>query len=287
MIREFCIVAGILFITVMRLQADDSNRGTSNYQRGDFTWGISELTTEGAFSYWQDNIADGSTYHNIRYDISLEYIFNTKHSVSFALPWTLCIFNNKDVRQNGFHSFGDIQLSYDYLYQLNHINLFIGPRFFIPLVETNEYAAREGIFSASAGRFMAGFLCAVTGIRDPIVWNVELQYVFGFPKEERFYTSVHPGIIRIQAGFSDLLNSLFGFSIALRQIINLPVFKGSHYDTQELSVSSGIKLEFFILFEKDYVRVFSEFVFYPLNKPFISGILYGHKFEIRKQNKLI
>lgn len=253
-----------------------------DYQRYDLVRESSELTLEGSFHYWTQNTGDHDL-HTMRFGIQAEYTFKTNHSLTLALPYTLVGYANPDARQQTLYSFGDINISYEYLKQFTHINLFVGPLFTIPLVETNSYAAREGVFSASVGRYTAGLSGSVTGIRDPIVWNVELQYMIGLPKEEQFYTSWQPGIIQVSGGFSDLVNHRFGFALGLTQRLNLPARLDDHWDPAGVTVSTLAKGEFFILFEKDYFRVSVETNLYPLNQPFVIGLVYGHKFDLSPQ----
>lgn len=250
-----------------------------DYQRYDLVRESSELTAESSFHYWTEDL-DGRNLHNLRFGAKLEYAFKTHHSVTLKLPYTLALLQNPEARQTVFYSFGDISLSYEYLKQFNHINLFAGPLAAIPLAENNEYARREGVFSASAGRYTLGASVSLTGIRDPVVWNAGFQYLVGLPKQERFYTSWQPGLIQFSAGFSDLINHRFGFALGITQQINLPAILGDRWDPAGVSVSTGGKGEFFILFEKDYVRFSVETSLYPLSKPFMLGLVYGHKFDL-------
>jgi hypothetical protein len=250
-----------------------------DYQRYDLVREPSELLVEGSFHYWTEE-TDAHDFHTMRLGVSAEYAFKTSHSVSFSLPYTLGLYNNPDSRQKEYYSFGDLRLSYEYLKRFNHINLFFGPLVMIPLAEQNEYAAREGVYSASDGRYSIGAGVSVTGIRDPVVWNAGFQYTVGLPKQERFYRSWQPGNMQLSAGFSDLLNYRFGFSFALTQQIDLPAIMGDHIDPAGVRVLSRAKGELMILFETDTVRVSVETSLYPINRPFLLGLVYGHKFDL-------
>lgn len=250
-----------------------------DYQRYDLKRESSELTLEGSFRYWTQETNEHDT-HTLRFGAKAEFAFKTNHSVTLSLPYTLSAYNNPDARQTLFYSFGDISAGYEYLKQFGHINLFAGPTVTIPLTETNEYALREGVFSAGEGRYTAGANVSVTGIRDPVVWNIGFQYLVGLPKKERFYTSWEPGNMQVSAGFSHLINYRFGFSAGLTQRLSLPAIQGDHFDPAGVSVSTATKGEFLILFEKNYVQVSVETTLYPLNQPFIIGLVYGHKFEL-------
>jgi hypothetical protein len=181
------------------------------------------------------------------------------------------------------YSFGDMGLSYDYLKRFGHISLFMGPRLSVPLAEASEYAAREGVYAASSGRYSLGAAVSVTGVRDPVVWNAGLSCDVGLPKQERFYTTVEPGNIQISAGFSDLFNERFGFSIGIAQHVKLPVLYNGQGKPEDLRLTTAAKAEFLVLFEKNYMRFSLEATLYPLNAPFIAGFTYGHQFEMKNE----
>jgi hypothetical protein len=147
------------------------------------------------------------------------------------------------------------------------------------LSENNEYATREGVLAAGSGRVTAGFSVTATGIMDPIVWNLGLRYDAGLPKQERFYTSWLPGTIQLSASLSDLVNERFGFAAGMYQQLDLPAVKNGVPDKGGLSVASFFRLEVFILFEKDYVRISMDTYAYPLNQPVVFGVMYGHQFK--------
>ena len=41
--------------------------------------------------------------------------------------------------------------------------------------------------------------------------------------------------------------------------------------------------EFLVLFEHDYIRFSLETSLYPLNRPVVLGITYGHQFDLSKE----
>ena len=128
-----------------------------------------------------------------------------------------------------------------------------------------------------------GARVSMTGIRDPIVWNGDGQYLLGLPKAERFYPSWQQGNIQVSAGFSHLVNQRFGFAVALTQVVKLPARLGGQWDLAGVSVSTLGKGEFFILFEDDYVRLSVETKLYPINQPGIIGLVYRHRFDLSKK----
>jgi len=171
-------------------------------------------------------------------------------------------------------------LSYEYLKQINHLNLFYGPQITIPLGITNEYIVREGVLTASAGRYTAGGTFAINGIRDPIIWSGELKYDIGLPKKERFGTTWLPGIIRLTMGLTDLFNDKFGISIGLQQNIILAEIYNSKKVPDSFLYSAVYQIEVFTLFEKDYLRTAIVAPVYPINQPVIISVTYGHIFKI-------
>jgi hypothetical protein len=112
-----------------------------------------------------------------------------------------------------------------------------------------------------------------------------LSYDIGLPKQERFYTSWLPGNIQLSASLSDLVNERFGFAVGMYQLLNLPALNiGNEVSAGVpakggVSVSSLFRLEVFVLFEKDYVRVSMDTYAYPLNRPMVFGVVYGHQFK--------
>ena len=206
-----------------------------DYQRYDLVKETSELIVEAGVHTW----ADDANVYFARGDVRGEYTFLTDHTVSVQIPYTFGWHNGPETRSPALYSFGDMAVSYEYLKQSGHINIFLGPRFTLPLYEINEYAAQEGVYAGGDGRYKVGFSVSETVVRDPVVWNVGLSYDVGLPKQERFYTSVAPGNIQISAGFSDLLNEQFGFSFGLVQAINMPLVKDGVWKKEELSFSTS------------------------------------------------
>jgi hypothetical protein len=141
---------------------------------------------------------------------------------------------------------------------------------------------REGVLAVSDGRYMLGADFSVSGVRDPIVWNVGLQYRIGLPKAERFYTSWQPGVIQLSAGFTDLFNDRFGFSLGVYQTITLPQIHDGEWQGDTVSTAAFCRLEFLVLFEKGYVRAVVNAYAYPQNRPVVFELVYGRTFGIAK-----
>jgi hypothetical protein len=254
-----------------------------DYQRYDLVRESSELTLEASVSYEAQNV-NARNMHTLGFGAAAEYVFKTNHSVSLALPYTMAVYDDPDARQTLFYAPGNIRLGYDYRFRFNHLNLFTGPLAAISLTENNEYSLREGVLAAGSGRHSVGARVSLTGVRDPVVWNVDVQYLIGLPKTERFYTSWQPGNIQVSAGFSHLSNYRFGLGLALTQRLNLPALLDGQWDPAGVSVSTLGKGEFFILFEKDYVRMSAETSLYPINQPAAIGLVYGHAFDASRKS---
>jgi hypothetical protein len=254
-----------------------------DYQRYDLVRNKSELLFESTVKTWMETVNEHTLY-GMNMGFQGEYTFLTYHTVSVQIPYTIEWYNNPESRNPWLYSFGDPGFSYEYLKQFAHINLFMGPRFGIPLTEANEYANREGVLSGGSGRYTAGFKVEATGILDPVVWNGGVFYQVGLPKEERFFTSVEPGNIQISGGFTDLFNDRLGIAVGINQYIKLPVVEDGVWKQENLKVSTIAKGEFVVLFEEDYIRFSLETTLYPLNQPVIVGISYGHQFDLSKKN---
>jgi hypothetical protein len=277
------LAAGALFLAVSTLCAQEPE-AENDYQRYDLVRDENEFTVESAFSYWQEN-SGGNDLHNLNLRTRLEYAFavgnagSANHTVAASLPYTFALYSNPEIPEGPFYSFGDLSFSYEYLKQFKHLNLFFGPRVSIPLTESGEYLSREGILTAGAGRFTAGVSATATGIMDPVVWNLGLSYDIGLPKQERFGSSWVPGTIQLSASVSDLVNERFGFAVGTYQVISLPALTNGVLAKGGVSVTSLFRLEVFVLFEKDYVRVSIDTYAYPLNRPVVFGAVYGHQFK--------
>jgi hypothetical protein len=273
MMKTLCFVFIILLLPLTLLFSQETD-----YQRNDLVLEESELTVESGVRMGLENI-NTDTFYNFSVNGSIEYAF-LSHSVKASLPYTLMFYDNQDALNRFFYYLGDISLSYEYLKQLSHLNLFLGSFFNIPISVSNEYAAREGVYASSEGRYEAGFSFSVTGIRDPVVWSAGLRYTFGLPMEERYYTTWRPGTIQASLGLSDLLNDRFGYSIGILEMIILPRMIDMSMEPVSLTMRTGFKLEVIILFERNYVQLSAESYLFPLYQPVTIGITYGHNFNL-------
>ncbi|MDR1072895.1 MAG: hypothetical protein LBL45_04380, partial [Treponema sp.] len=251
-------------------------RAEENYQRYDMERKREEITVEGTVRYRTEKVG-GSDLYTLAPEAGLEYGFAHHHSVSVKLPYTLSLYEHPEARNKTFYAIGDIHLSYEYMKQMGHVNLFFNPAVTMPLTTTDEYKMREGVLSTEAGRYTTGFAFSVTGARDPVVWTVGMQYGVGLPKEERFYTAWQPGNIQISGGISHLFNERFGSSVSIYQQINLPEISGGVFDREGrgISASTLAKMEALILFEKDYIKLGAEAYLHPLSQPVAFSFTYG------------
>jgi hypothetical protein len=250
----------------------------TDYQRNSLVREDSELTVETGFKMWQEDINQAGLY-NINLNAGIEYTL-VYHSIKASLPYTVSLLDNSKALNKFYYRMGDISISYEYLKQLSNLNLFFGSHMGIPLAVSNEYAAREAVYSGSEGRYEIGCSFSLTGIRDPVVWNAGLRYTLGLPKKEQYSTTWRPGTIQASAGISDLFNDRFGVSIEMSETFILPRMIGVSAEPNGFSMFTGLKLETIVLFEHDYMRFSVEGNVYPLHQPVVVGILYGHSFEL-------
>jgi len=277
----------LLFIFLLSsLQLYSQTENGKDYQRYDLVIEELELRTEGQLRYWFENVED-KTLFSIMPLCSAEFIFMKHHSIKAVTAYTFSFYDNHEARKNIFYAPNDINLSYEYNKQIKHYNLYFGPQVSIPLGITNEYSVREGILIAGAGRYTAGGTFAITGVRDPVVWNGEIKYDIGLPKHERYGTTWLPGILHVTFGFTDLVNDMFGFSFGLQQQIVFPKILNDTPVPDSLSFTVNGQLEIFVLFEHDYFRAAFIAAAYPLNRPHILTITYGHVFKNFKKKKQI
>jgi hypothetical protein len=278
-VKGRAVLVCILSVSAFTLRAQEAaETAKPDFQRTALKREESGLILEGAFNYWAVQSGENAL-HNMRFRGGVEYTFKTRHTLSLSLPYDVSLYDNPEARQTVFYSPGDLNIGYEYLHQRGNLNLFFGPLLTIPLAASNEYAAREGVLQGSGGRYYAGAFFSITGTRDPVVWNAGIIYQAGLPKEERFSTSWEPGNMQIAAGFSDLVNDRYGFSLGFSHNVNLPKVIDGRWDKTGPMVSTHSKVEGFILFEHDYVRVSLEAALYPLNQPFVIGVVYGHEFK--------
>jgi hypothetical protein len=267
----FAFIASLLWSVSLFSQETD-------YQRNDLKREESELALESGLKTWMEG-SNTDTLYNFKLNAGIEYTLSS-HSIKAVLPYTFMLYDNSEALNRFFYYIGDIHLSYEYLKQLTHLNLFFGSFLSIPLTVSNEYAARESVYALGECRYEAGLSFSMTGIRDPIVWILGLRYALGLPKEERYYTSWRPGTIQASLGISDLFNDRFGFSVGLSETLILPRMIGLSMEPDGLSMSTGFKLEAFILFEHDYLRFSTESYIFPMYQPVVIGVTYGHNFKL-------
>jgi hypothetical protein len=274
------LLQGILFAL---LWATSLYGQQTDYQRYDLVRKTNEVILESTAKTWMEMV-NGFTLYNMNLNFQGEYTFLTHHTVMVQVPYTFAWYNNAESKNPWLYSFGDIGLSYDYLKQLGHISLFVGPQLILPLARLNEYIARDDAYNASSGRYSVGLNLEVIGVQDPVVWTGGISYQVGLPKKEQFYTTFEPGNIQLSGGFSDLFNGRFGISVDIIQYIKLAELQDGVWKQEGLMVSTLGRGEFLVLFERDYFRFSLETSLYPLNKPFVLGITYGHQFDLTRNN---
>jgi hypothetical protein len=253
----------------------------NEYQRNSLIREDSELTIETGLQIWQEDINPVKLY-NIGLNAGIEYTL-LSHSVKVSLPYTFSFLSNSDVLNILFYRMGDINLSYEYLKQFSNLNLFFGSFLGIPLTVSNDYAAREAVYSNGEGRHEIGCSFSLTGVRDPIVWDAGLRYTLGLPKKERYTTTWRPGTIQVSAGISDLFNDRFGFSIGISETLIFPRLIGPHAEPNGFTMLTGFKLGTVVLLEHDYLRFSIDSILYPLYQPVVFSVTYGHNFKLHNK----
>jgi hypothetical protein len=267
----FMLLFSFLQITLLFSQEN-------NYQRNSLVREGTELTVESGLKLWMEDV-NTNTLYNINVSAGIEYTI-LSHSIKVSLPYTISLFDNHEALNRLFNRIGDVTVSYEYFKQLSNLNIFFGPHVTIPLAVSNEYASREGVYATGESRYEAGLGFSISGIRDPVVWNLGLRYTLGLPKEERYFISWRPGTIQVSAGISDLFNDRFGYSLGISETFILPKIIETAMEPGGFSLLTGLKLETIILFEHDYFRLSAESYVYPLFQPVIIGITYGHNFKL-------
>lgn len=250
------------------------------FQRLELLRDKNQLTLEGFFSYYAQNVSDFDLYA-FRPQFAVEYTLKN-HGFRADLPYALAAYNNQEARRQLYYGFEDLALSYEYLKQINHLNLFFGGFWNIPLSENNEYISREGILPTGSGRHNLGLTFSVTGIKDPVVWSASFRYGVGLPKEERHYWTWEPGNMQANVGMTAMFNETFGFSLNLIQSVSLPPLKDGRAEREELRTSTVFRPAFMILSEDWYVRINLDIPAYPIPSPFVLTVLYGYSFEFPK-----
>jgi hypothetical protein len=238
-----------------------------------------EITIEDTQSFWiQNNNSEYSSYYSMS-NFKLEYDFLSKHSVLILLPFAFEFDFDSTKDKNTDFSWGDLRIEYDYMKFFRNINLSLGS-FVTTLLEPVEKDAETTKLNIGSGRVCLGINTLLTGILDPVVWSVGLEYTIGLPDKDG---TVQPGNIQLQASISNLVNERFGFALGIYPRIGIPEIQDGTIHTSTLSITSFIRPEIFIMFDHDYVRFSLDAYTYPFGTPFVFNIIYGHNFQITKQ----
>jgi hypothetical protein len=277
MIKIKWLTAAMCIVCIQSVFSEDTK-----YQRVSLDRKENELTVEAGLDYQMQTASVTDEIYTLNPSLALTYDFNAQHSANFSVPFHVALYDNPDTKRNAFYSFGDIQVSYEYTKKIDYVNLFLGSQLQIPVAESSEYAAREGVYTVGSGRYNIGLSVAASGIRDPIVWSATFKYDVGLPKEERFYTSWRPGDMQLSGSILKLANERFGFSLGLYQNILLPQINDGKWKSNDFSASTVLHLETLILFEKDYAKVSADIYTFPQGNPVVIGLLYGHTFKLGK-----
>jgi hypothetical protein len=220
--------------------------------------------------------------------IGIGYTFGNhevKLQQTFLEPWYNS--DNAEVPKNGFNGtwfdetwFGNLVLSYDYLKQIEQLNLFLG-----------GYAsmAYPDDIAIAGSRHIAGLRMSVSGVKDPIVWNAGFQYGVGLPKEERGVQTWEPGNMQGNVGIMSMFNSIFGFGLGFIQSVRLAPFRDGDRNREETRTASVFRPEVLILLGPRrtgidwYVRFSLDIYAYPTAAPGVFTLLLGNSVDFPKK----
>lgn len=161
--------------------------------------------------------------HSINFEISLpeSIIFSTK----FIDPSkTLYGFNDPE-----------ISLSYDIDINDNILNLNISSSF--PLNISNPYSQELGILNNGYGLYNITLGTDYIIYIDPVSLFTSFSWNFGIPKNNNNNSAFKPGKLSLKLGYTEVLNSNFGYSIITIQNINLFNNKDAYIQNKAYSYS--------------------------------------------------
>jgi hypothetical protein len=243
------------------------------FQRYEIKRNAEQVLLEGELRYYALSLYEYEAY-TLRPQIGVEYTTN-QHSFKVVLPYALTIYNNPQVEKRTYYGFEDIFLSYDYMKKVHNINFFFGGFWGIPLPQE-----KENLFTFGSGRHNVGLKFSLTGVRDPVVWNIGAQYGIGLPKDEGNYSSWDPGNIQVNMGITTLFNERFGLSLNLYQTVILPRVNNGNMKVEDLKVAILLLPEVLLMNENWYMRIGFDIYGYPMNIPVTVTITYGYTFDI-------
>jgi hypothetical protein len=223
--------------------------------------------------------------NNLRPILDIGYAFHQNHKIEIGMsynmvyygPWSYVDTDIADATSN-------INLSYNYLRNVNSLQLRFGSHFSIPLFKSSEYL-EESLFTQGTRRYTAGVSFALTRQiinhtpPDNIIWNIGTEYDIGLPQKDDL--SWELGTIRMTGNLAiHFIKSLWGL-YGIQQILSFP--QGNDMACYTV-LNSGILLS-------DNNNFFSIVGGIPViwlqessaPKPTLIGsLIYGHKFNARK-----
>jgi hypothetical protein len=236
-----------------------------------------ELTIETGVIWYNVTMAEYYNYF-VNPFIAVDYVFEKKHTVAITIPYSFYFIGINKIEKKFYHSGGDLQVSYDYRKQIKLFDTFFGSFLEIPLNVSSEKANQDNEYSISSGRFNLGFSYRISGVRDPIVWTLDMKYWMGLPHNEDFYSSWQPAHIQLSGSILLFENDIFGGSVTLYQNFDFPQINDGKSNADDFFMSTLINCDAFMSFDKDYFIVRYGFYALPSVQPYV-GIIYGHHFS--------
>jgi hypothetical protein len=236
------------------------------------------------FGFGEISDIEVDTVDNLRPSLNIGYAFYKNHKIEIGTSYNMVTYGpwsyvDIDIAE----STTNINLSYNYLKNVNSFQLLLGSHFSIPLFKSSEYL-EESLYTQGTRRYTAGVSFALTRqimnhTPPNIIWNVGMEYDIGLPLEDN-YTSWNPGTIKMMGNLALHVNQ-FRLVAGIQQILSFP--QGNDIACYTV-LNSGILISHnnnFFLLAGSIPVIWLQEQFTP--KPFTLGsLIYGHKFNLRK-----
>jgi hypothetical protein len=253
------------------------------YQRVTINAADDELMIEGGVTFLNEDI-NGYTFYHINPHISMGYVFDQRHTIDLNLPYNIGLYNSSDSTAGVYYTFGDINISYAYLRRQSGLNLSYGGRVVIPFAKLSTNTPLEGNTTGNE-QYYLGASFSIAGVLDPVVWRMGINYDIGLPESKLLYTSWQPGNSQIYGQFTRLINERFGLAFTMIEDIRLPEVNNGIWERSNLITSNIVRIELFVLYDKDDFRLGVDMYTYPNNRPIAIKVSYGHRFTVKFPSK--
>jgi hypothetical protein len=226
---------------------------------------------------------DDTELDNLRQNLNIGYVFHEnqrlelgiRHSMFTYAPWDYVDIDIADQTSA-------INLSYNYIKNVNDILLILGSHISMPIFKSSAYLIEKHIYTQGTRRYTTGASFALTNqvIKHNffnITWNIGVEYDIGLPQKEDDYASWEPGAIKIMGHLALDLSKTIKLLYGVQQTILFPQDIDIVYATV---INSG-----FSTFRNDNFFIISGRIFALPIQEHLTGELilaYGHKFNTRK-----